>query len=88
MAAIIVTAALGLIEVEVIRFLVQIRAWKELSLVVLTVAVSVTLGLEMGLTVSIVLSLFFIVRQSTMPTVTVRGRTEGTDEFHDVKVFR
>eukprot|EP01119_Soliformovum_irregulare_P015074 TRINITY_DN4198_c0_g1_i1.p1 TRINITY_DN4198_c0_g1~~TRINITY_DN4198_c0_g1_i1.p1 ORF type:complete len:689 (-),score=174.37 TRINITY_DN4198_c0_g1_i1:43-2109(-) len=88
MASIIMVAALALIETEEIRFLIKIRAIKDLVLTALTLLVTVILGVEVGLTTAIILSLFFIVKQSTMPTVTLRSRIPDTEQFHDLKVFK
>jgi len=88
MAGIIITAALGLIEMKEIRFLVRIKAWKDLFIVLGTAAITISFGLELGLLISILFSLFSIIKHTTTPTVTIRGRVPNTRSFQDLTVFR
>lgn len=87
MSSIIVVAGLGLLEFEEYRFLIQIRAWKDLSLSFL-VFIATLVNVELGLVVALGISLIFVVKYSSMPTVAIRGRSKESDKLEDQKEFK
>jgi MFS superfamily sulfate permease-like transporter len=47
---------------------------------------TIVLGAEVGILVCLSGSLFLIIRHSTFPTITIRGRVQGTNKFTDLYV--
>jgi MFS superfamily sulfate permease-like transporter len=88
MSAIIVNAAFKLFEFEEFQYLYKIREWRDLAVMTVTIFTTITFGLEVGLVVSILMSLFLIVKQSAAPLVTIRGRIPSSDVFYDLATFR
>lgn len=80
MASIIMMAALGLVEVHDIKFLVTISAWTDLLLVFITFTITIFLDITVGLFVSIFLSIFLVVKHGSNPVVTILGRLSNTDK--------
>ena len=72
-ASIIVTAALSLIEVEEVEFLVRVRAWGDLGLLSLTFMVTILVGIETGTLLSVGISLLMVVRHTTKTRLVLLG---------------
>jgi len=60
---------LGLFEIEDILFYWKIRALKELVLLSLTFLITLIVNVEMGISVSITVSLLMVIKQSVMPHI-------------------
>lgn len=84
MAAIITVASIGLFELHDLLFLFKIRAWKELAQLVITFALTIGLGLELGIFISLGISIFFIIKHTTYPHITILGNVPETDKYKDV----
>jgi len=88
MAAIIVNAALGLIEFHDILFLWKIKAWPDLLLSIATFVITLVFGVELGITGSIILSLFFMIKHITMPHVVIFKRSPESRKLEEVELIR
>jgi high affinity sulfate transporter 1 len=84
MAAIITVASIGLFELHDLIFLFRIRAWKELAQLVITFILTIALGLELGIFISLGISIFFIIKHTTYPHITILGNVPDTDKYKDV----
>lgn len=84
MAAIITVASIGLFELHDLIFLFRIRAWKELAQLVITFCLTIVLGLELGIFISLGISIFFIIKHTTYPHITILGNVPETDKYKDV----
>lgn len=84
MAAIITVASIGLFELHDLIFLFRIRAWKELAQLVITFCLTIVLGLELGIFLSLGISIFFIIKHTTYPHITILGNIPNTDKYKDV----
>ncbi|KNE59325.1 hypothetical protein AMAG_03625 [Allomyces macrogynus ATCC 38327] len=74
MAAIILVAALSLVETHDIAFMLQLHAWKDLMFMLFTFALTVFVSIEAGVLVSIALSLLLVVKDVAIPRITLLGR--------------
>lgn len=86
MAAVVVYAAIGLFEQGEIKFLIKIRAWRDLFILVATALITIILGAEVGVVCCVAGSLFMIVHTSMFPPITIRGRDIDTGRFVDIYV--
>lgn len=88
MASIIIVAASNLIEFEDMKFLVQVRDWISLGLVIVMILITFILGIESGIFASLIISIFLIVKMATTPFITIRRRVQDEKKFHDYKIFK
>jgi len=86
LAAIIMTAVFGLIDVQQVAHLWRVKR-SDLALLVLTFAATLSLGIEPGLAVGVGASLLWFVIRSTRPHFAVLGRVPGTQAFRNLKHF-
>ena len=70
-ASIIFVVALNLFELEELLFLVKVKAWKDLGLALAMFLVSLLLGIDTGLFFAFGSCLFVVVKQTTLPALTV-----------------
>lgn len=86
LAAIIMSAVVGLIDVAEVRRLARVdRA--DLAMLLVTFAGTLTLGLEAGIAIGVVTSLAWFVVQANRPHFAVLGRLPGTQVFRNVDRF-
>lgn len=78
-SAIIVVAALNLVEIHDVVFLWRLRSWTSLSLFLFTFVVTVLEGVELGVTSSFVISLFLVLKRVSVPHADELGRLKGPD---------
>ncbi|KAI0733717.1 sulfate anion transporter, partial [Fomitopsis betulina] len=67
-----------------LKFYWRLRSWTDLSLMALTFALTIFWDLEMGIAVSLVISLVLVVHKSSKPRMTILGRLPGTDVWKPV----
>ncbi|KAH9915418.1 sulfate anion transporter [Fomitopsis serialis] len=67
-----------------LKFYWRMRSWVDLSLMALTFALTIFWDLEMGVAVSLVISLVLVVHKSSKPRMTILGRLPGTDVWKPV----
>eukprot|EP01114_Cavostelium_apophysatum_P000938 TRINITY_DN10816_c0_g1_i1.p1 TRINITY_DN10816_c0_g1~~TRINITY_DN10816_c0_g1_i1.p1 ORF type:complete len:518 (+),score=66.75 TRINITY_DN10816_c0_g1_i1:133-1554(+) len=88
MAAIIVSAATSLFEVEDVLFLWKVRAWGELILFVVIFGVTLGLGIELGVVTTIIVSLLLVVRTASHPHVAILKQSPESNKFEEVASLR
>lgn len=81
LAAIIAVAALGLVELEDVPFLIRLGAWKDLLLLLSTAFVTLAISIETGTLISIGISLLLVIQHTTLPRITVLGRAWVVQPF-------
>eukprot|EP01127_Copromyxa_protea_P017520 TRINITY_DN5346_c0_g1_i1.p1 TRINITY_DN5346_c0_g1~~TRINITY_DN5346_c0_g1_i1.p1 ORF type:complete len:667 (-),score=90.75 TRINITY_DN5346_c0_g1_i1:295-2295(-) len=74
MSAIIVVAAFSLFELEDLHFLWKIKAWRDIALLAFTFLITVILGVDQGIFISIGISLLMIVKHTTLPNIAILGK--------------
>lgn len=84
LAAVVVTAVAGLVDVAEARRLWTVKR-SDFWLMALAFAGTLAFGVELGLGISVVASLVVVLRQTTRPHVAVLGRIPGTTEFRNVE---
>eukprot|EP01126_Amoeba_proteus_P009120 TRINITY_DN13463_c0_g1_i9.p1 TRINITY_DN13463_c0_g1~~TRINITY_DN13463_c0_g1_i9.p1 ORF type:complete len:492 (-),score=85.06 TRINITY_DN13463_c0_g1_i9:599-2074(-) len=84
MASIIITAAFSLFESHDLVFLWKIRAYRDMCLFFFTFFTTVLLGVDLGIFVGIGISLLMVVRQTTLPHISILGKDEEEDNWVDV----
>lgn len=86
LAAIIMVAVLGLVDVKEVRHLWHVER-SELALLALTFAATLALGVEEGIALGVGASLVWHVVRTTRPHTAVLGRLPGTDVFRNIRRF-
>jgi SulP family sulfate permease len=86
LAAIIMTAVFGLVDVAEVKHLWKVKR-PDLALLALTFVATLTIGIEAGILTGVAASLAVMVFRTTRPHVAVLGRIPGTQEYRNVKRF-
>ncbi|MFW6050418.1 MAG: SulP family inorganic anion transporter [Myxococcota bacterium] len=86
LAAIIMTAVFGLIDVREVRHLWRVKR-ADLAMLLVTFLATLSLGIEEGILVGVGTSLAVLVSRTTRPHVAVLGRLPGTEAWRNVKNF-
>ncbi|NCG20959.1 MAG: sulfate permease [Rhodobacterales bacterium] len=84
LAAIIMTAVLGLIDVAEAKHLYKVSK-PDLAMMGLTFVATLTLGIEQGILLGTATSLFWFIWNTSKPHVAELGQLEGTDVYRNVK---
>jgi SulP family sulfate permease len=87
LAAIIMSAVFGLIDVAEVRHLWKVKR-SDLAMLLLTFAATLTLGIEQGILVGVGSSLAVLVLKTTRPHVARLGRLPGTEVYRNVERYR
>jgi len=86
LGGIIIVAVLGLINIKY-----PIKLWKykkdDLIMLLVTFAVTLSIGIKEGIIVGVILSLGFLIFRSTRPHIAECARIEGTNYFKNVERF-
>ncbi len=83
LAAVVVAAVVGLVDVREARFLWSVER-RDFFLMLLTFGATLFLGIEEGILVGVVASLVVVVHQSSRPHVAREGRLPGTRTWRNV----
>ncbi|MBT8401058.1 MAG: solute carrier family 26 protein [Rhodothermia bacterium] len=86
LAAIIMVAVAGLVDLKEARFLWRVDR-RDFALMMLTFAATLVLGIEEGIVVGIVASLILVIYQSTVPHSARLGRLPGTNTYRNIKRY-
>lgn len=86
LAAIIITAVPGLIELGEVRFLLRVRK-RELALMMITFFATLLLGILEGIGVGVLISLVIVIHRSTYPNIVMLGRIPDTDTYRDLNRY-
>jgi len=86
LAAVIMVAVTGLIDLELPRTLWRLRP-RELMTLGVTFAATLTLGITTGLGLGVLLSLVLFVMRTTRPHTAVLGRLPGTTVYRNMERF-
>ncbi|KIJ15599.1 hypothetical protein PAXINDRAFT_169054 [Paxillus involutus ATCC 200175] len=62
----------------------KIEAWTDLAMMFLTFALSIIWNVEIGIVVSLIISLLLVIRRSSKTRMTILGRIPGTDQWRPV----
>lgn len=86
LAAIIMVAVFGLIDIKEAKHL-----WgtdrKDFWLFMITAIGTLTLGIEVGILLGVVLSIISLVFRVSYPHIAIMGRVPGTDQYRNIKRF-
>ena len=83
LAAIIITAVIGLIDLAEVRRLWRVKR-SDLVFLLLTFAATLTLGVQTGLLIGVAASIGWLVLKTTRPHTAVLGRLPGTTRYRNV----
>ena len=86
-AAIILFAAYRLIHLHDLQLMWRAKAWADVALYLVTLLCTFCFGPEIGIVVAILISLFFILKYSTVPHLALLGQVQddlGRVSFEDV----
>ncbi|HVI02287.1 MAG TPA: SulP family inorganic anion transporter, partial [Enhygromyxa sp.] len=86
LAAIIMTAVFGLVDVEMVKRLWTIER-SELVMLLLTFVATLVVGIIQGITIGVLASLLWFVTRQTRPHMAVLGRLPGTTVYRKLERF-
>lgn len=86
-AAIILDAAITLLDVGDLWFLWKIRAFFDLALLTTIFTFTLLFGSQVGVLLALSGSILLVVKHSTIPHVSILGRMPETNRFKDVRNF-
>ncbi len=86
LAAIVMVAVAGLIDLKEARFLWRVRR-ADFFLMLLTFGATLGLGIEQGILVGVVASLILVIQQGSRPHAAVMGRLPGTTTYRNVERY-
>lgn len=84
LAAIIMTAVFGLVDIKEVKHLNKVKR-SDLVMLVITFFATLTLGIEMGILTGVAVSLLWFVVKTTRPHVAVLAQVPGTDTFKNIE---
>jgi len=84
LAAIIITAVPGLIEVEEAKLLWNVRK-REFLLALVTFITTLALGILEGIGIGVLISLGIVIHRSSYPNIVMLGRLPNTDQYRDLE---
>ncbi|MFB6351290.1 MAG: sulfate permease [Bradymonadaceae bacterium] len=83
LAAIIMVACIGMIDVPELRYLLKTR-WMDGAVALLTFGATLIIGIQEGILIGIGASIVVVLWDLTQPNVVELGHVPGTQEFRDV----
>lgn len=83
LAAIVMVAVASLIDLEEARTLWQVNR-KDFALMMLTFAATLSLGIEEGILVGVIVSLIVIIHEISQPHTAIEGRLPGTETYRNL----
>ncbi len=86
LAAIIMTAVFGLIDVAEVKHLFHVSR-SELAMLLLTFVATLTLGIEEGIGIGVLASVAMLVFRTTRPHVAILGQLPGTTSYRNIDRF-
>lgn len=84
LAAIVMVAVVGLINLKEAQFLWRVKR-QDFYLLVLTFLATLSLGIEQGILVGVAASLVLVIQQSSRPHTAVMGRLPGTKTYRNIE---
>lgn len=84
LAAIILTAVLGLVDIAGARDLWRVSR-PDLAMMAITFVATLTVGIQQGILIGVAASLLWFVRQVAVPHVAVLGRLPGTTTYRKIE---
>ncbi|KAF8514018.1 sulfate permease [Hysterangium stoloniferum] len=67
-----------------IKYYIRMKAWMELSLVILTLVLTIAWNVEVGVLASVAISLLLVVKESSQTRMSILGRIPGTDQWKPI----
>ncbi len=86
LAAIIMTAVFGLIDIKEVKHLWQVKRG-DLALLLITFVATLSVGIEAGVLTGVAASLIFFVVRTTRPHTAVLGQLPGTEVYRNMANF-
>ena len=86
LAAIIMTAVFGLVDMAEVKHLWKVKR-SDFALLLLTFGATLTLGIESGIALGVVAGLIWFVVRTTRPHTVVLGRLPNSEVYRNVKRF-
>jgi SulP family sulfate permease len=84
LAAIIITAVPGLVELGEAKFLWKVRT-REFILMMITFVATLALGILEGIGVGVLISLAIVIHRSSYPNIVMLGRLPDTNQYRDLE---
>lgn len=83
LAAIIIVAVFGLVDIREVRHLYRVKR-ADLAMLVITFVATLALGIEQGIIVGVICSLLVVIFRTSRPNTAVLGRISGTHAYRNV----
>ncbi|MET2986592.1 SulP family inorganic anion transporter [Aureibaculum conchae] len=81
LAAIIITAVLGMIKIKDIKFLWKTNK-KDFIMMLVTLIITLTIGIKEGIMVGVMVSIFAVIFETSRPHMAVLGKVPNTTHFY------
>eukprot|EP00053_Salpingoeca_punica_P016240 m.152168 g.152168 ORF g.152168 m.152168 type:complete len:739 (-) comp16914_c0_seq1:263-2479(-) len=82
-AAIVFKAGLALAHFDQVKFIIRVRAWKDGGLLLITFILTLAVGVATGVFAGLAISVGMIIKESTLPHLTILGDRGGETEYDD-----
>ena len=83
LASIIMVAVFGLIDIKEAKFLWRVKR-KDFYLMLVAFLATLSLGIEQGILVAVVISLILVIHRSAYPHIAVLGQLPGTTHYRNI----
>ncbi len=87
MSAIIIVAANGLISLDDLAFLLKMKAWRDLGVLIATFFLTLFAGVELGIMIGMGLSVLVVIKNTAMAHTELLGNIPGTAKYKDMRKF-
>lgn len=68
-------------------FVISLKAWKDLLLFLMTFLLTIILGVDLGIFIALAVSVFLVIRHSSLPHIAVLGRMPKSKSYRDIAQF-
>lgn len=84
LAAIIITAVPGLMEIGAVKFLWEVRK-RDFAIMLITFVSTLSLGILEGIGIGVLISLGIVIHRSSYPNIVMLGRLPDTEHYRDLE---
>jgi len=85
MSAIILVAAYGLIELEDAAFMWKMKAWRDMAVMMLTFIITLFISVDLGILAGLGVSILLVIKNTTQAHITLMGNIPGTTKYADLE---
>jgi len=87
MYAIILVAAYGLIELEDLAFMWKMKAWRDLAVMTLTFVITLFISVDLGILAGLGVSILLLIKNTTTAHLSLMGVIPGTTKYKELDKY-